>query len=238
MTDEREAAGINTDETPQEAAEHIWGETKHDPVETMRLFEEWARQEPERMLGVLGKYWLRAVRGFLSRDVRCKGGLTIGPRFAKKLRDVERQANVDQHSRRTQARRGNLSTDGLFRIRSYERDLQKLARDRRKKGVKVIRAAVDLKTGEVVRLIDKEFGPFAHIRINGLRLAEVTRGEALWYCDHKTDDVQFVRALCSLLPDPHKPIGEQWTAEIIKEAKRLAGDATKANRPKQVVCEP
>ena len=221
-----------SEETPQKAAERIWKETKCDPVETMRLFEEWARQEPARMKEVLGDYWERAVRGFLSRDVREKGGVKIARSFRRKFNAIEQRGIYDENNRRRKVGRDELGHKGLLRIRGYERDLQKIARDRRKDGVKVVRAAVNLKTGEVISLIDKEIAPFAHIRIKGLRLAEVNVGQAHWYCDHKTGDVRFIRALCSLIPDPSKPIGEQWTAETIKEAKRLAG-TVKTNRPDQ-----
>ena len=81
---------------------------------------------------------------------------------------------------------------------------------------------MDVTTGAVVNLIDKEYGPFAHIRINGLKLAEVTTEEALGYCDHKTADVRFIRALCHLIPDPRKPIGEQWDADMIRKAREIA----------------
>ena len=78
---------------------------------------------------------------------------------------------------------------------------------------------MDAKSGTLIRLIDKEFGPFAHIRINGRELFDVTTEEALRWSDMRESEARFVRSLCAMIPDPRKPIGEQWTAEMIAEAK-------------------
>ena len=75
--------------------------------------------------------------------------------------------------------------------------------------------------------IDKEFGPFAHIRINGRRLKDATTNElwslnALWYCDHRAVDAKFIQALRELIPDHREPIGEQWTVGMIRAAKKTS----------------
>lgn len=209
------------DETPQEAAERIWKETKHDPVETMRLFDEWAREEPERMVAIIGQgRWLGHVRTWLtgsSRDRHWKHGSA----FEKA---VESKAKRGHAESMRNWRKEKINGGGGFRTLRphYQRDATRCKRDRIKRGVKVLKAEVDVATGQVVNLIDKEYGPFAHIRINGLRLPEITTEEALAHCDKKIADVRFIRALCHLIPDPRKPIGDQWTPEIIREAKKAA----------------
>ena len=216
-------AGVKREETPQKAAERIWKETKHDPVETMRLFEEWARQTPERMLGVLGVLWLRAVRNFLGRNNNAKGAWRYGDSFRRTLaRKENRDGCLDSHRRE----REKITSDPGFR--QQKNDYSRVYHKRRRLGRKVVRAEVDVRTGETVQIIDKEYGPFAHIRINGLSLSEVTTEEALRYCDDKTVDVRFIRALCQLIPDPRKPIGEQWTAAMIREAWEVASRSNAA----------
>lgn len=212
------------DETPQEAAERIWKSTAcrrkgrgcsiiHDPVETMRLFSDWALESPDRMIAVLTRsIWDRAVRQFLDRRDGWPHGVAFQDSMYKLDRRVDQRTDTAKYKRRVVV---ESTTVRAKRKRNYV--------DRKTKGLKIIMAEVDTATGTVVNLIDKEIGPFAHIRINGLKLAEVTTEEALGYCDHKTADVRFIRALCRLILDPRKPIGEQWDSDMIREAREIAG---------------
>jgi hypothetical protein len=126
--------------------------------------------------------------------------------------------------------RANWTTEERLSYHTKEAQQKKLRKDRIKNGIKVVRAEVDVKTGAVVNLIDKEYGPFAHISVNGLKLPHVTTEQALRYCDEKTKDVKFVRALCHLIPDPRKPIGEQWDADMIRKAKKVASGSSSRRR--------
>ena len=182
-------------------------------------------------MAILGSYWPRVIRSFLERNRDRSGAWKKSDTFRKAMRKVELAAASKKTNKKNKARRAGFNTAEAIQSRTYSSERTRDYKDRKKKGIKIVRAEVNIVTGKTIRLIDKEFGPFSHIRINGLRLAEVTTGQALWYCDHKTADVQFVRALCSLIPDPSKVIGEQWTAGIIKDAKRLAGEVPKPNRP-------
>lgn len=226
LGDALERAGVTKkrDETPQKAAERIWKETKHDPIKTMRLFDEWAREKPERMVAVLGDYWHRAIRSFLERrGDQVKGGTKIGAAFYQALRKHEAGTWNKARWGIELKRRNQLNEEDIFKSSATNCERGRLAAKRKLAGIKVVRAEVDVVTGRVVNLIDKEYGPFAHIRINGLDLPKVTTEQALRYCDNQTNDVRFVRALCGLIPDPRKPIGEQWTADMIREAKQMAG---------------
>lgn len=237
MAEAFERAGVERDETPQEAAERIWmgterppnrqsgsgGRPGHDPVETMRRFDEWARKSPDRMLAVITKViWLRAVRAFLERHPE-HGGWRLSPAFKKAMYRTEKKVVEDRSnakSKRDKRWQWDRATD--IQSLTYVAKVSRRGRDRVKRGVKIVRAEVDIKTGAVVNLIDKEYGPFAHIRINGLPLAQVTTELALRHCDNATTDVRFIRALCQQIPDPRKPIGEQWTADMIRKARNIA----------------
>lgn len=223
----------DTDETPQEAAERIWKSTEyktrglpgHDPIATMRLFEIWARQNPERMLAVITPVvWHRIVRAFLDRKQRHAGGSKIGTAFSTALHDHERKRNKARKNKSELRRRSQWTEMDEVRSREIGNGGSSRHYARKKAGLKVVQAEVNVETGVVVNLIDKEVGPFSHIKINGLNLPEATTEEALRYCDNNTRDVQFVRALCSLIPDPRKPIGEQWTVEMIQLAKRKVAE--------------
>ncbi len=192
-----EGAGF-VDETPKKAAERIWKKTKCDPVETMRLFDEWARETPERMAAVLGSLWEFRVRAFLQKSPK-QNGWRYGGRFSTAMKKV--QKDVDKNSKSSAAVR------------------QQRLRFRKKNKITIVRAEINTKSG-VITLLNKEFEPFKHIRINGLHIAEITTMQALRYCDNKTTDVKFIRELCQMIPDPRKPIGEQWTAEMVKKAKQ------------------
>ena len=239
MADAFERAGIQMpeprDETPQEAAERIWEGTKRtvphskkpasDPVETRRQFAEWAEAKPGRILAILTRpVWHRIIRGYLERDVQKPSGWRHGAAFKRSMHNLDKQreatATADYERRHPKRERWD------HRQEVHAADLRnKGKRERRadkKLGLKKVYAKVDIATGAVLSIIDREYGPFAHIRINGLHLPEATTEEALCYCDNQTADVRFVRALCSLIPDPRKPIGEQWTAEIIREAREAA----------------
>jgi hypothetical protein len=211
-------------ETPQKAAERIWAETKHDPVETMKMFELWARESPERMVAVLGDYWHRAVRSFLERrGDQVKGGTKVGGAFYQALRHYEAGTWNKQRWKTELGRRTQLNEDDRVKLSKTCAERGRLAAKRRIMGIKVVTAEVDIQTGVVLGLVDKEYGPFSHIRVNGLKLPEVTTGEALAHCERVNSDARFIEALCSLIPDPRKTIGEQWTADMIREAKNIAG---------------
>lgn len=241
MTQAFEDVGIIRDETPQNAlkrlhriADECWKESEyrleprptgggpshgHDPVQMMQLFEERVRGDVGLIMALLGPYWLRVIRSFLGRDPRNNRGGQVKPwrhsaAFGRIMRKQETKADKEKRYR------NHLSYDlpkGTAHAESC-----RLHKSRKSDGIKVVQAEVDIKTGKIITLIDKEFGPFAHIVIDGLRLPEVTTGQALAYCDHKTKDVKFIRALCHLIPDPRKPIGEQLTVDIICEAKAAA----------------
>lgn len=218
-----ERAGVvkKRDETPQQAAERIWKETKHDPIKTMRMFDEWARERPERMLAVIGAdYWKARLRVWLTGNSRDNNWRYWG-NFRHKLdRLIKDQRNVEVREYRAVAM--NRGAPPVSVTREYNRQRTILKRARERAGIKIVQAEVDVKTG-AVNVLDKEYGPFAHIRINGLELAKVTTDEALRWCENRTRDASFVQALCQLIPDPRKPIGDQWTVEIIREAKRASG---------------
>lgn len=227
-------AGI-VDETPKQAAKRIWQDTKKerqhpyggnpfvgDPIETMRLFSEWARESPERMmLLITPRLWNRVVRSFLERGKRTNGW-AHGSAFCQSLLKLNKAADSRSATVRGQKRRSKFTEDEALQDRSIKSQSSRRAKARKATGIKMVRAEVDVVTGEIIALIDKEYGPFAHIRINGLHLAEITTEQALHYCDIKATDNAFVRALCHLIPNPNKTIGEQWTVEMIREAKKVA----------------
>lgn len=216
MSEAFESAGVEREETPQEAAERIWKEAKSDPVETLQRFVAWAESQPcsccgmavkpTRLLALLGIYWPRVGRGFLDRRKGDKGW-KHGAAFGVAMNNRQKK------------RRGRFDSDLAYRKRTNANSLRQYYRKR--DGVKVVQAEVSIATGEI-NLIDKACGPFADIRINGLGLPKATTEQALAWCDRQTTDVRYVRALCSLTPDPRKPIGEQWTPEIIRQARAMA----------------
>ncbi len=201
------------DETPQEAAERLWKETGKDPLNFIKEFERWARQDADRVLEVLGPYWYRCVKMFLSRNKNAKGAW----RYSESFRVMWRRLELRGHSAAVQKWYADFPLDPGLKKR-WAREAWR----RKAKGIKRVYADVDVKTGKLVGLIDKEFGPFAHIRVNNNPLAEVTTQEALAWCEKTDTDTRFVRALCQLIPDPRKPIGDQWTVEIIRQAKEAA----------------
>lgn len=200
------------DETPQHAAERIWKETGKDPIETIKTFDHWAREDPDRMLAVLGPHWYRSVKVFLARNKSQPGAW----RYSDSFRTMWRRLEMKGHSLAVWYSQQEVPLERGLK-QSYARNYWR----RKANGIKRVYADVDAATGKLVSLIDKEFGPFAHIRVNGCELAEVTTEEALRWCDRQDTDTRFVRALCCLIPDPRKPIGAQWTAETIAEAKRM-----------------
>lgn len=227
MAEAFERAGVEREETPQQAFERIWkttrhrstnGNPKHDPVETMRLFKEWVEEKPERFYDLLlPDLRLRVIRLFLER-AESAGGSKIGCAFRTALRRHEvgsrygsNRPRVEKWNRQFQTSEYTAKTNMRYKIR-------------KKLGLKAVHAEVDITTGTVVNLIDKEYGPFAHIRIgkHGRELPDVTTDDALAWCDKTKTDVRFIRALCHLIPDPRKPIGEQWSAEMIRTARETA----------------
>jgi len=201
------------DESPQDAAERLWKKTGKDPLVFIKEFEHWARQSPERMLEVCGPHWYRNIKVFLSKNRKQPGAW----RHSDSFRTIWRRLELRGHSESVQKWYAELALDPELK-KKWSREAWR----RKSNGVKRVYADVDVKTGKLISLIDKEFGPFAHIRVNGCELAEVTTEEALSWCDRKDVDARFVRALCALIPDPRKPIGEQWDAGIIKQAKEFA----------------
>jgi len=210
MSQAFEQAGVKREEAPQKAAERLWKETKRDPIELMRQFAEWVETQPcpccgtevksTRMTNVLGSRVPSDIRSFLIKP-QWKGAGS----FHQKLLKCNRLRKYGSLR--------NPESPCAIRMRRH--------RQRKQAGKKIFQGELDTQSGEV-KIITKELDPFAHIIINGLRLAEVTTREALAYCDHKTKDVKFIRALCHLIPDPRKPIGEQWTPEIIRQARESA----------------
>lgn len=218
-----DAMAKSFEETPTRAAERIWGGAKGDPVETMKRMDVWAREDVNRVLAIVGPHWQRCLRAFLggSKDSRHTSPYPkCGTAFRAALRRKEIKTRQSQQTpfvkawqtQRVENAIGGM-TNGTFAMQEYRR--------RKKAGIIVKKAEIELSTGKV-SLIDHQYKPFAHIKINGLRLPEVTTEAALTWCDRQTTDVRFVRILCGLIPDPRKPIGEQWTAEIIREARQIA----------------
>jgi hypothetical protein len=62
------------------------------------------------------------------------------------------------------------------------------------------------------------------ITVNGRSVLGATTEEALKWADARGLDVARIRALCALIPDPRRPIGEQITDAIADEAMRTAND--------------
>ena len=241
MEEAFEVVDIKGVETPQKAlnrvkkiAEKCWNEASyqaerpqggsikaHDPVKTMQSFESLVREDAALILAVVGeRYWHALIRTFLEQASHHKRAWSHSHAFRTAMKKRDRQVRSEK-SGAWQKRRKSIDSEWALQKKSVDNISAIAARKRKAGGIKRLAADIDIKTGLIVNLIDKEFGPFAHIRVNGLRLAEVTTQEALWYCDHKMADVKFVRALCQLIPDPRKPIGEQWTADIIRQAKSV-----------------
>lgn len=234
----RLASELPRDETPQEAAERIWqstprlsrkgsaGTPTRDVLWFMNEFDQWARARPERMLAIITPLvWQRLVRNHLQRGPTKENGWARGHAVYCAMRKLEAREHAEAVNgayHQNKRPRASLSQEELLQSRTLDREKLRRAKVRKERGLKLVQAEVDVTTGAVVNLIDKEYGPFAHIRINGLSLPEATTEEALCYCDNQTADVRFVKALCSLIPDPRKTIGEQWTADIIREAREAA----------------
>jgi hypothetical protein len=245
MADAFERAGVERDETPQEAAERIWNATKRrvphaykharDPVETMRLFDEWARGEPSRMEAVIGRAtWHRLLRGFLERDGDSENGWSGGHAFKRamwRLDKAKQAAETADYERRHpfKQRRARWDHDQQTVAKDALNARRRDNRADRRHGLKKIYAKVDVANGCVVSLMDREIGPFAHIRIGKLNLSAVTPRAALKWCESNTTDVHLVRALCRLMPDQDRPIGEQCTAEMIQTATETAQEFTAAH---------
>lgn len=224
--------GVSRDETTQEARERLWKETKHDPVEMMKRLDEWLRQKPERMLEMIGSYWFKLLRVYLQRPTEYEGGWKHGSTFKRKLAAVSKKnaavRNKDAQAAWWDKKRGHADIRTELSGTTYDAVIKKEGRRRKKMGLKIVQAEVDIKTGVVVTLIDKEYGPFAHIRLGGCHLYDLTTVEALQLLDKQSVDNKFARALCRLIPDPRKPIGEQWTVEMIREARMIAERAKAA----------
>lgn len=237
MADALVDAGI-ADETPLQRvckiAEDCWQESEysvpgqeakkgHDPVCMMRLFKERIRDDAALVLCVVGeRYWHNLIRTFLSRDKRRKdSGWDRSNAFRRAMIRLENKEHAEEVGE-YKKERTKISAKWGIMDRSRSAVTSRESRQRKQAGIKRVSADVSVVTGEVIQLIDKEFGPYSHIRINTLKLPEATTEQALTYCDTATTDVKFIRALCHLIPDPFKPIGEQWTAEMIREAKHAA----------------
>lgn len=79
----------------------------------------------------------------------------------------------------------------------------------------ITRVKVDIdRTGQIIQWLGN-----LRPSINGRPLWEVTTVEALRWCEGREIEAMFVKRLCALIPDPRKPIGEQLTEEMVKEAK-------------------
>lgn len=216
---------VPDDETPQQAAERIWLKVKPDTMETMRQFAAWACESPERMLAVMGEdQWLSHVRHFLGGH-RGKPSWRFNSTFRKALYDLEKKRSSDEvlaFRKRAGASGGRVP----YVEPSYMNKMNREYRRRKRDGLKSVRAHIDVDTGRVVDLIDSEIGPFKDIRIRvgkvQYMLAAVTPEQALTHCDNADTESRFVRALCGLIPNPLKPIGEQWTKEMVQEARKIA----------------
>lgn len=216
---------VPDDETPQQAAERIWKETECDPVETMKRFEAWCRgglSKDHPVFLIVGPYWPRLVRAFLERNQNQDGAWRHSDSFRVVMGRVERKAHTQRSNEIRNRRFAGLRGEAALQARGVTQAAAREGYRRKVAGHKRVYADVDVVTGKVVSLIDKEYGPFKHIRINGLALHESTTEEALTYCDRVDTDTRFIRALCQMIPDPRKPIGEQWTAEMIREAGKIA----------------
>lgn len=242
MAEAFERAGVKRDETWQEAAVRIWNSTKRllqprgraidhgfgakrigDPIEAMRKFDCWVRSgSPERIISIIGdKAWERIIRGAMDKGPS-EGGWAHGAAFRGAMLRLERDRVAAAALDRYHTKRKQMNHEEFFQHNRLHQQTNRDHKRRKRLGIKVVRAEVDVTTGAVINLIDKEYGPFAHIRVSGLPLSQVTTEQALKWCDRASTDVKFVRALCQQIPDPRKPIGEQWTVEIVRKARQIA----------------
>lgn len=197
------------------------GPKGHDPVKVMQLFEARVREDADLVLAVIGeRYWHNLVRTFLEHQTNSVRGWRHGDAFRRAMKALEAEREA-KRSIEYKARREAVDSDWALQTKELSKASSREAYQRKVRGIKRIYADYDTRTGQV-KLIDKEYGPFRHIKINERPLPEVTTEEALAWCDGRVADVKFIRALCHLIPDPRKPIGEQWTPEIIREAKDAA----------------
>lgn len=216
-------AGI-LEETAADAANRIWRETNGDPLETMRRMEEWALQRPIRVIQIIGQsLWRARLRTWLCTDAKPRLW-RHGRSFAKALNKISLSNEAVRHADWWQTIKNQPGRPPSL-LAEYRNAAERKRRERIRKGIKAVRAEVNTHTG-AVKLIDKEYGPFKHIRINGLPLAEVTTEDALIYAERRDADGRFIRAVCERIPDPRRPIGEQWTPEIIRYAREIAEQRT------------
>ena len=207
------------DESPQQAAERLWKETGKGPVKMIIAFEAWAREDPERMTAVLGGFWYRAVRTFLSRDNRSPNAW----RYSDSFRVMWRRAQMVDHQTEVWTRQKESPLSPSLKAK-YARDYQR----RKSAGIKRVYADVSAEDGRLLRLIDKDFGPYGSIRINNNPLPETTPEEALAWCEKQETGARFVRALCSLLPDPTQTIGAQWSEDLVRQAIDISSCSSEA----------
>lgn len=75
--------------------------------------------------------------------------------------------------------------------------------------------------GKAAAVRGEVYREFEAITIDGRSMLDATTERALAWGERKGREVVLVRALCSLIPDPRRPIREQLTDEIVDQARRI-----------------
>lgn len=183
-------------------AQRCWAESGNDPRKCADIFAAAALNDPKIIEIIAGNEWHRLATLFLMKAIDKfeynfrKGNL--------KLLSPEIIAERDERAAKTQASRN----------RRY--------RNRKRRGVIVVRAEVATETGNM-NVIEADLDRFAGLKINGRSLLDVTTEEALRWSEMRGAEARFVQAVCALIPDPRKPIRTQLSKAMLAEALKTAG---------------
>ena len=212
-------------------AEECWDETAylpdrvqgggpkaHEPLRTMVTFKARVCENSELLRVLAGERYVdNLIRTFLEGH----GNWAHCDAFRRAMKKLESVAAVDR-TKEYVGRRRRIDSDWALQRKDQSSTSSREAYRRKVAGIKRVSADVMADTKKLVRLIDKNWGPFGHIRIGHVDLADALPGDALLKADKNDAESRYIRALCRYASDPRKPIGEQVSQEDIDAAKREA----------------
>lgn len=195
--------------TPLDAAaallEQCHQEHPEDPVRCLQIFAAKMRQENPMLAAILDEHksGLRfddVVRMFVHRHARWWRFFARSMTRSRGLRNRMAQTPFQQNN-----------------ARHYTK-----ANNRRKRGVVLVRAEVDLKTGEL-ELVGKLPMELRLLEINAQRmlLLDLTGEQAAIWCERHARYAGVGAKWAAMCTDPRKTLRENLTPEIVTELNRL-----------------
>lgn len=187
--------------------DEAWEAHRPDATAAMVEFERRLLAAPGvTIAAVMGKEWKPRVRAFAYNE-----------HYLIRQRYESRAGEASATSRLGVPPRLTLPYNTTAPIKKSQRAI----RDRKRRGVVLIKAELDQKTG-VVTLVSQ-----LPASLRGF--AEWTAERALVWCESqegfaqaKLAQVAQVRLWCAQVPDPRKPLGDQLTAQIIASLHKEA----------------